>query len=144
MDKEQITTSEAPEPRSGAPYSQAVAFGPLVFASGQLPIDPATGELVRGGITEQTEQVLKNLSAVLTASGSGMRHLVKTTVFLQNAKDWPAMNEVYARYVGPVPPARSAVPVPELSMGALVEIEAIAVRTVSDAPEATDPGSELG
>jgi 2-iminobutanoate/2-iminopropanoate deaminase len=108
------------------PYSAGVRVGTLVFVSGQLPLDPATGAMVEGDIALQTEQVLVNLAAVLAAAGCGLGDLVKTTVYLVARSDWPAMNEVYRRYVGDVPPARSAVVVPEMAPGARVEIDAIA------------------
>lgn len=128
MDRQQISTPDAPRPREGAPYAQAIAFGPLVFVSGQLPVDPATGTLVAGGITEQTEQVFRNLAAVLRAAGTSVDALLKTTVYLSAREDWEAMNAVYREFVGDIPPARSAVTTPDLSLGALVEIEAIAAR----------------
>jgi 2-iminobutanoate/2-iminopropanoate deaminase len=98
-----------------------------VFVSGQLALKPGEKELVPGGITEQTEQVLANLQAILEAAGSSLGLLVKTTVFLQNLDDFAGMNEVYARHVGDSPPARSTVEVAKLPSGALVEIEAIAL-----------------
>lgn len=124
--KTAVSTTKAPGPSQGAPYSQAIRFGDLVFVAGQLPVDPATGQVVVGGIAEQTEQTLKNLQAVLEAAGSGLDKLLKTTVFLHSRDDWPGMNEVYARYAGDVPPARSAVEVGRLPADALIELEAIA------------------
>ena len=119
-----IATDRAP--RAIGPYSQAVRAGDLVFASGQIPIDPATGEFVAGGIAEQTEQVLRNLTAVFEAAGVGMNQVVKTTVFLANMDDFTAMNEVYGRFFGAEPPARATVQAARLPRDARVEIEAIA------------------
>lgn len=123
--KEIIATDEAP--RAIGPYSQAVRAGSVIFASGQIPIDPATGEFVPGGIAEQTEQVLKNLTAVFAAAGAGMDQIVKTTVFLADMNDFTAMNEVYGRFFGDAPPARATVQAARLPRDAKVEIEAIAV-----------------
>jgi 2-iminobutanoate/2-iminopropanoate deaminase len=123
--KKIITTDQAP----GAigPYSQAVRAGDLVFASGQIPTDPATGQFVAGGIAEQTEQVLRNLKAVFEAAGAGMDQIVKTTVFLLDMNDFVAMNEVYSRFFLENPPARATVQAARLPRDARVEIEAIAV-----------------
>jgi 2-iminobutanoate/2-iminopropanoate deaminase len=123
-----VATAEAPGPTEGAPYSQAVEFGELVFVSGQLPVDRTTRELVSGGIAEQTHQVMENLAAVLAEAGSDMGRLLKTTVFLVDRSDWPAMNAVYGTYVGDRPPARSAVISRELGFGARVEIDAVAYK----------------
>ena len=119
-----IATDSAP--RAIGPYSQAIRTGDLVFASGQIPIDPATGEFVAGGIAEQTEQVLRNLTAVFEAAGVGMNQVVKTTVFLADMDDFTAMNEVYGRFFGAEPPARATVQAARLPRDARVEIEAIA------------------
>ena len=105
--KEIIATERAP--RAIGPYSQAIRAGNLLFASGQIPIDPSTGEFVAGGIAEQTEQVMKNLSAVLEAAGLSLVDVVKTTVFLADMYDYTAMNEVYGRFFGENPPARATV-----------------------------------
>ena len=113
-------------PRAIGPYSQAVIAGGFIFASGQIPLDPRTGEFVEGGIAEQTEQVMRNLSAVLEAAGAGLEQVVKTTVFLAEMGDFAAMNEVYGRYFTEKPPARATVQAAGLPRGALVEIEAIA------------------
>src|SRR6266496_622628 len=113
-------------PRAIGPYSQAVRSGNFVFASGQIPIDPATGEFVAGGIAEQTERVLKNLMAVFEAAGVAMDQIVKTTVFLADMNDFTAMNEVYARFFKENPPARATVQAARLPRDAKVEIEAIA------------------
>jgi 2-iminobutanoate/2-iminopropanoate deaminase len=123
--KEIIVTETAP--RAIGPYSQAVRAGNLVFASGQIPIDPATGEFVAGGVAEQTEQVLTNLTAVFAAAGVKMDQIVKTTVFLARMDDFAAMNEVYARFFGENPPARATVQAARLPRDARVEIDAIAV-----------------
>jgi 2-iminobutanoate/2-iminopropanoate deaminase len=131
--KTAIATKEAPA--AIGPYSQAVRIGDMLFTSGQVALDPATGQLVPGGITEQTTRVLENLKAVLAKAGIGMVHVVKTTVFLKNMSDFAAMNEVYAKYLAPegiVAPARSTVAVAGLPKDALVEIEVIA----RDSPEA--------
>jgi 2-iminobutanoate/2-iminopropanoate deaminase len=125
-DKEVVRTEAAPAPFQGAPYSQAIKAGGFVFVSGQLALEPGHAELMGGTIQEQTEQVFKNLSAILGEAGSGLDRLVKTTVFLQNLDDFQGMNEVYARHVGDRPPARSTVEVARLPSGALVEIEAVA------------------
>jgi 2-iminobutanoate/2-iminopropanoate deaminase len=123
--KEIISTENAP----GAigPYSQAVKAGNLIFCSGQIPLDPQTGEFVAGGVAEQTEQVLKNLSAVLEAAGSDLNGVVKTTVFLADMNDFTAMNEVYGRYFSVNKPARATVQAARLPRDARVEIECIAV-----------------
>jgi 2-iminobutanoate/2-iminopropanoate deaminase len=123
--KQIIATDRAP--RAIGPYSQAVRAGNLVFASGQIPIDPATGEFVAGGVAEQTEQVLRNLTSVFAAAGVELNQIVKTTVFLADMEDFAAMNEVYGRFFGEQPPARATVQAARLPRDARVEIEAIAV-----------------
>jgi len=123
--KEIIATNDAPQ--AIGPYSQAVRVGNMIFASGQIPLDPATKEFVPGGVAEQTEQVLKNLTAVFAAAGVGLDQIVKTTVFLADMNDFNAMNEVYAKYFGQNPPARATVQAAGLPRDARVEIEAIAV-----------------
>jgi 2-iminobutanoate/2-iminopropanoate deaminase len=120
-----IKTGEAPQ--AIGPYSQAVAAGGMVFASGQIPIDPATGEFVAGGVREQTEQVLRNLSKVLEAAGTSLGRVVKTTVFLADMNDFAAMNEVYGRFFGAEPPARSTVQAARLPRDARVEIDVVAL-----------------
>ena len=120
-----IRTEEAPSPFQGAPYSQAIKTGELVFVSGQLGIKPGDTQ-ISGTIQEQTEQIFKNLQAILEAAGSGLDRIVKTTVFLANLGDFQGMNEIYATRVGEDRPARSTVEVAALPSGALVEIEAIA------------------
>jgi 2-iminobutanoate/2-iminopropanoate deaminase len=126
-EKEVVRTEAAPAPFQGAPYSQAVKAGGLVFVSGQLALEPGHTELMGGTIQEQTEQVFANLRAILEEAGTSVDRLVKTTVFLQNLDDFQGMNEVYARHVGDTPPARSTVEVARLPSGALVEIEAVAL-----------------
>ena len=123
--KEIISTDKAP----GAigPYSQAIKAKGMVFCSGQIPIDPATGEFVSNDVTEQTEQVFKNLTAVLEAAGTSLEGVVKTTVFLADMNDFNAMNEVYARYFSDNKPARATVQAARLPRDAKVEIECIAV-----------------
>ncbi len=126
-----IRTEAAPAPVAGAPYSQAVAATPgeIVFVSGQVPVDVATGTLVPGDVGDQTEAVMRNIAAVLAGAGGGLEHVVKCTVFLADlAADFAAMNEVYARAFAGNAPARSTVGVAALPLGARVEIEAIAVR----------------
>ena len=124
-EKEIIATDRAPQ--AIGPYSQAVRAGNLIFASGQIPIDPATGQFVSGGIAEQTEQVLKNLTALFEAAGVGLNQVVKTTVFLADMDDFTVMNEVYGRFFREAPPARATVQAARLPRDARVEIEAIAV-----------------
>jgi len=125
-DKSVIRTEKAPAPFQGAPYSQAIRVGDLVFVSGQLALRPGEKELSGGSIQDQTEQIFANLAAILEEAGSGLDKLVKTTVFLQNLDDFAGMNEVYAAHVGDRPPARSTVEVARLPSGALVEIDAVA------------------
>jgi len=125
-EKDVIRTDRAPGPFQGAPYNQAIRVGELVFVAGQLGISLETGELVGPSVPEQTEQIMKNLSAILDAAGSSLDKLVKTTVFLLDLGDFAGMNEVYARHVGDRPPARSTVGISQLPSGARVEIEAIA------------------
>jgi 2-iminobutanoate/2-iminopropanoate deaminase len=124
--KEVIRTDRAPAPFQGAPYNQAIRLGELVFVAGQVGVDVATGELAGSSIEEQTEQIMRNLAAILDTAGSSLDNLLKTTVFLADFADFAGMNEVYARHVGDNPPARSTIGVKELPIGARVEIEAIA------------------
>ena len=126
MPKDVVRTEAAPAPFQGAPYSQAIRVGELVFVSGQLALRPGDKELSGGSIQEQTEQVMQNLKAILEEAGSGLDKLVKTTVFLTDLGDFQGMNEVYARHVGDRPPARATIEVSALPSGALVEIEAVA------------------
>jgi 2-iminobutanoate/2-iminopropanoate deaminase len=124
--KEVVRTETAPAPFQGAPYSQAIISGGLVFVSGQLSLRPDHAEIVGDTIQEQTEQVFANLGAILEAAGSSLEQLVKTTVYLVDLNDFQGMNEVYARHVGDRPPARATIEVSALPSGAKVEIEAIA------------------
>jgi 2-iminobutanoate/2-iminopropanoate deaminase len=123
--KQIIQTEQAP--KAIGPYSQAIKSNGFVFASGQIPIVPETGEFVAGGIAEQTEQVLKNLSRVLEAAGSALNRVVKTTVFLADMEEFAAMNEVYGKFFSDEPPARATVEASRLPRDARVEIEAIAL-----------------
>jgi len=125
--KKAVQTAAAP--KALGPYSQAIVANGMVFCAGQIPLDPATGDLVAGGIAEQTHQVLKNLRAVLKAAGSDLDRAVKTTVFLKSMDSFVAMNEVYGRpeYFGANPPARSTVEVARLPRDVLVEIEVLAL-----------------
>jgi 2-iminobutanoate/2-iminopropanoate deaminase len=125
-EKHVVSTEKAPGPFQGAPYNQGIRVGELVFVAGQLGISLETGALAGEGVSEQTEQIMANLGAILEAAGSGLDKLVKTTVFLMDLGDFAAMNEVYARHVGDRPPARSTVQISGLPSGALVEIEAVA------------------
>jgi 2-iminobutanoate/2-iminopropanoate deaminase len=127
MDKEAVRTEAAPAPFQGAPYSQAIRAGGLVFVSGQLALHPGSHELVSDTIAEQTEQVFANLKTILEAAGSALERIVKTTVYLQDLDDFQGMNEVYRQYVGELPPARATIEVSALPSGALVEIDAIAL-----------------
>lgn len=121
-----IATSDAPA--AIGPYSQAIAAGELIFCSGQVALDPASGELVGDDVRAQTRRALENLSGVLRAGGSSLADVIKTTVFLVDMGDYAAMNEVYGEFFSSEPPARSAVAVAALPRGARVEVEAIAVR----------------
>lgn len=124
--KNAISTTNAPA--AIGPYSQAVRVGDMLFASGQVGLDPATGQVVAGGVVEQTRRAFENIKAVLAAAGADLSQVVKTTVFLKNMSDFAAMNEVYASYLAPegvVPPARSTVAVAGLPKDALIEIEVI-------------------
>ncbi len=125
MNQQPIATDEAP--RAIGPYSQAIVAGDYVFCSGQIGVAPATGELA-DGLAAQAERALRNLGAVLSAAGASHADIVKTTVFLADIADFSALNEVYARFFGDTPPARSTFAVRALPKGALVEIEAIAYR----------------
>ncbi len=129
MSQTKIAMSTKDAPAAIGPYSQAVRVGDLLFTSGQVALDPATGQIVTGGIREQTTRVLENLKAVLIAAGSDLNNAVKTVVFLKDMGDFAAMNEIYGRYLAPegtVAPARSTVEVARLPKDALVEIEVIA------------------
>ena len=127
MGKQAIHSNHAPA--AIGPYSQAIVANGLVFCAGQIPLDPATGNIVEGGIAEQTHQVLKNLQAVLKEAGSGLDRAVKTTVFLKSMDSFVAMNDVYGRpeYFGSAAPARSTVEVARLPRDVMVEIEVVAL-----------------
>ena len=116
-------------PAAIGPYSQAIVTNGLLFTAGQIALDPVSGQVVAGGVAEQAEQVLKNLTAVLEAGGTSWSNVVKTTVFLKDMRDFPTVNEVYARMIGDARPARSTVAVSGLPRDVLVEIEAIATVT---------------
>lgn len=120
-----ISTSDGP--RAIGPYSQAIRANGFVFVSGQVALDPVTNTLVTGDIAFQTDRVLKNLAGILTAAGTGLEKVVKSTVFLKNMNDFAAMNEVYGRYFAGAPPARSTVEVARLPKDVLVEIDVIAL-----------------
>jgi 2-iminobutanoate/2-iminopropanoate deaminase len=125
-EKSVVRTESAPAPFQGAPYSQAIRVGELVFVAGQVPLRPGESELIGGTIEEQTEQVCENLKAILEAAGTSFDNVLKTTVFLTDLADFEGMNAVYGRYVGDHPPARSTVGIAALPQGARVEIEAVA------------------
>ena len=119
-----VTSDKAPA--AIGPYSQAVIAGGFLFSAGQIPLDPSTGQMVEGGITAQTEQVMKNLSSVLDAAGLEWTSVVKTTVYLHDMADFPTVNEIYGKAIGDARPARSTVQVTALPRGALVEIDLVA------------------
>jgi 2-iminobutanoate/2-iminopropanoate deaminase len=123
--KQIVRTDDAPQ--AIGPYSQAVVAGGFVYTSGQIPTDPATGQFVEGGVSEQTRQVLRNLSKVLEAAGTSLERVVKTTVFLADMGDFAEMNEVYALFFGGNPPARSTVQAARLPRDARVEIDVVAL-----------------
>jgi 2-iminobutanoate/2-iminopropanoate deaminase len=122
--KEVVTTDRGPKPIG--PYSQAVKTGGFLFLSGQVALDPKSGEMTGGDIRQQTERVMENIKGILEAAGSNLHHVIKTTVFLKDIDEFPAMNEVYGRYFTAAPPARSTVQVARLPKDALVEIEVTA------------------
>lgn len=124
MSKDVVTTPNAPA--AIGPYSQAVRSGHLLFLSGQIPLDPATGQLIAGDITAQTERVLKNLAAILEAAGSGLDRVLKTTVYLKDLAEFGKMNEVYGKFFGEKPPARATVEVSRLPRDAAIEIDLVA------------------
>ena len=126
MTRSKVSTASAPA--AIGPYSQAIILDGMVYCSGQVGLDPATGQLVEGDVQAQAQRALQNLSAVLEAAGSSLANVVKTTVFLTDMANFTAMNEIYASFFGDTPPARSTVAVAELPKGAQVEIEAIAAR----------------
>jgi 2-iminobutanoate/2-iminopropanoate deaminase len=122
--KEVVLTARGPKPIG--PYSQAIKANGLVFVSGQIALDPQSGEFVGTDVRQQTERVLETLKAILEAAGTSLKHVVKTTVFLKDMNDFPAMNEAYAKYFTTIPPARSTVQAARLPKDALVEIDVIA------------------
>ncbi|MCS7201642.1 MAG: RidA family protein [Dictyoglomus sp.] len=125
MTKEVLITNKAP--KAIGPYSQAVKVGNFIFISGQIPIDPDTGEVIDGDIKEQTKRVLENIKGILESVSCSLNNVVKTTVFLKNLDDFSAMNEIYATYFPENPPARSTIEVSKLPKGVSIEIEAIAI-----------------
>lgn len=126
LPRQAIATAHAPA--AIGPYSQAVCCGDLLFVSGQIPLDPATGAIVDGDVSAQTAQVMRNIAAILDAAGLGFPNVVKTTVFMKDLGDFDAMNRVYASYVATPPPARATVEVSRLPRDVRVEIEVIAAR----------------
>jgi 2-iminobutanoate/2-iminopropanoate deaminase len=137
--KQIVSTEKAP--KAIGPYSQAVIHNGLAYLSGQIPLDPATGELVTGDVAAQTERVLENIKAVLDAAGASFASVLKTTVFLKDMGDFPRMNEVYARYFAGNPPARSTVQAARLPRDVMVEIDAIAFVSTFRAPS-TGPAAD--
>ena len=126
MKRQVISTQDAP--KAIGPYSQAISAGDFLFLSGQIPLDPATGEMVEGGIKAQTERVMDNLGAVLKEAGLGFGNVVKCTIYLADLADFAAVNEAYGRYFLANPPARATIQVAALPKGAHIEIDAIAAR----------------
>lgn len=129
MSEKKIPVSTEAAPAAIGPYSQAVRVGETLYASGQVGLDPVTGQIVEGGVEAQTVRVFENIKAVLAEAGLGFEHVIKTTVFLKNMGDFAAMNAIYAKYLAPegvVPPARSTVAVAALPKDALVEVEIVA------------------
>jgi 2-iminobutanoate/2-iminopropanoate deaminase len=127
-EKRAVRTESAPAPFQGAPYSQGIVAGDMVFVSGQLGLDPAIGQVVEGGIVPQTEQVMKNLAAVLAEAGATLDDIVMTSIFLIDLQDFQAMNEVYARHLTEPYPARATVQIAALPSGARIEIAVVARR----------------
>lgn len=125
MKKELISTDQAPA--AIGPYSQAIKAGNLLFVSGQIPLDPLSGEVVAGDINDQTHQVMNNLKAILTAAETSLENVIKTTVFIDDMNNFPQMNSIYAEYFTTDPPARACVEVSKLPKNVLVEIEAVAI-----------------
>ena len=127
MTKQTVHTDKAP--KAIGPYSQAIIYNGIAYLSGQIPLDPASGQVVEGGIAEQTERVMRNLEAVLAAAGSSFKQVLKTTVFLADMAEFPKMNEVYAMYFPEHPPARATVQAAGLPRGVRVEVECVAAVT---------------
>jgi 2-iminobutanoate/2-iminopropanoate deaminase len=127
-EKRAVRTESAPAPFQGAPYSQGIVAGDMVFVSGQLGLDPAIGQVVEGGIVPQTEQVMKNLAAILAEAGATLDDIVMTSIFLIDLQDFQAMNEVYARHLTEPYPARATVQIAALPSGARIEIAVVARR----------------
>ncbi|KNY26069.1 RidA family protein [Pseudobacteroides cellulosolvens] len=125
MKKEVLTTKKAPE--AIGPYSQAIKVGDIIYTSGQIPIDPATGQVVQGGIEAQTKQVLENINAILVNAGSSFKNVIKSTVFVKDMNDFTAINNIYGQYFKEPYPARSLVEVARLPKDVLIEIEVIAL-----------------
>lgn len=126
MSKRVIHTDKAPAPFQGAPYAQAIVHDDLVFVAGQIGVDPQSNQVVDGGIEAQTDQIMKNIETILVEAGSSLANVLKASIFIVDFDDFPAMNQVYASYVGPDFPARATVQIAGLPSGALVEIEVIA------------------
>jgi len=125
-EKSVVRTDNAPAPFQGAPYSQAVRYGDLLFVAGQVALRPDHDQIVGEGIEDQTEQVCENLKAILEAAGSSFHKVLNTTIYLTDFGDFPKLNEVYGRYVGDNPPARATIQIAGLPMGARVEIAVVA------------------
>ena len=140
MKKEIIATANAPQ--AIGPYSQAVRVGSFVYTAGQIGINPETSQMVAGGVTEQAEQVMKNLAAVLEAAGTGLENVVKTTIFLRYMKDFSVVNEIYGRHFVAGKPARSTVAVSALPLQALVEIEVVALIPGEEPPQKSTKGKK--
>jgi 2-iminobutanoate/2-iminopropanoate deaminase len=126
VSKSVIVAEGAPKPFQGAPYNQAIASGGFLFCAGQLGLDPESGELVEGGISNQTRRALENVRAILAAAGVGFEDVVKSTVYLTDLEDFAAMNEIYGEYFTSDPPARTTIQVAALPAGAIVEVEVVA------------------
>ena len=126
MSKSVIVAEGAPKPFQGAPYNQAINSGGFLFCAGQLGLDPESGELVEGGISNQTRRALENVRAILAVAGVGFAEVVKSTVFLTDLEDFAAMNDVYREYFTDEPPARTTIQVAALPAGAIVEVEVVA------------------
>ncbi len=124
MQKEIISTKDAPQ--AIGPYSQAIRFGNLIFVSGQIPIDPEAGKILKGDIKEQTKLILENLNNVLAAGGTSLNDVLRTTIYLTDLENYPVVNETYTQYFNDMPPTRSTVQVAKLPMDAQIEIDAIA------------------